>query len=105
MKSHPSIKVETPIIELPSDDNKLLMKTMMHPPSQISLYPSEDEEEEVKPNNVWQYAIDVLLKLSPLHPGAKGLKKWFKYQDMEPMEHLFQWNENDTTIGKPIHPT
>ena len=30
--------------------------------------PSEDEEEEVKSNNVWEYAIDVLFKLSPLHP-------------------------------------
>ena len=43
-----------------------LMKKMMLEHPDLSL-PSEDEEEEVKPNNVWEYAIDVLFKLSPLH--------------------------------------
>ena len=51
--------------------------------------PSEDEEEEVKSNNVWEYAIDVLFKLSPLHPERKYLRKWVKYQDMETIEQFF----------------
>ena len=42
--------------------------------------PSEDEEEEVKSNNVWEYAIDVLFKFSPLHPEGKCLRKWVKHQ-------------------------
>ena len=57
-----------------------------HLPSQTSHYPVEDEEEEVKPNNVWEYAIDVLFKLSSLHPEGISLRKWVKYQDMETME-------------------
>ena len=98
----PSIKVETPIAELPNDENKLFdeeddVGTYTIP--DLSL-PSEDEEEEVKSNNVWEYAIDVLFKLSPLHPQGKSLRKWVKYQDMETMEHFYQWNENDITIGE-----
>ena len=34
--------------------------------------PSEEEEEEVKSNNVWKHAIDMLFKLSPLHPDGKN---------------------------------
>ena len=50
----PSIKEETPIIELPNDENKLFdeeddVVTSIVP--DLSL-PSEDEEEEVKSNNV-----------------------------------------------------
>ena len=72
----PSIKVETPIIELPNDENKLFdeendVGTSTIP--NLSL-PSEDEEEEVKSNNVWEYAIDVLFKLSPLHAEWKSLR-------------------------------
>ena len=55
----PSIKVETPTVELPNNENKLFdeeddvgTSTIPH----LSL-PSEDEEEEVKSNNVWEYAI------------------------------------------------
>ena len=43
--------------------------------------PSQDGEEEVKSNNVWEYAIDVLFKLSPHHPEGKGLRKWVIYQE------------------------
>ena len=65
----PSIKEETPIIELPNDENKLFdevddVRTFTI--ADLSLL-SEDEEEEVKSNNVWEYAIDVRFKLSPLH--------------------------------------
>ena len=62
--------------------------------------PSEDEEEKVKSNNVWEYAIDVLFKLSPLHPEGKCLRKMVKHQDMENMEQLFEWNENWISIGE-----
>ena len=83
----PSIKVETPIIELPHDENKLFdeeddVGTFTIP--DLSL-PSEDEEEEVKCNNVWEYPIDVLFKLSTLHPEEKRLRQWVKYQDMQTM--------------------
>ena len=84
----PFLKVETPIIELPNDENKLFdeeddVGTSTIP--DLSL-PSEDEEEEVKPNNGWEYAIDVLFKLSPLHSEGKSLRELVKYQDMETME-------------------
>ena len=91
----PSLKVETPTVELPNNENKLFdedddVVTSTIP--DLSL-PSEDEEEEVMSNNVWEYAIDVLFKLSPLHPEGENLRKWVKYQDMETMEQFFQWNE------------
>ena len=63
--------------------------------------PSDNEEEEVKTDNVWEYAIDVLFKLSPLHAEGNSLRKWVKYQDVDTMEQFFQWNENDITIGEP----
>ena len=98
----PSTKEETPIIELPIDENKLFdeeddVGTSTIP--DLSL-PSVDEEEEVKSNNVWEYAIDVLFRLSPLHAEGKSLRKWVKYQDMDTMEQFYQWNENDITIGE-----
>ena len=49
-----------------------MMKKMML--GHLSL-PSEDEEEEVKSNDVWEYAIAVLFKLSPLHPEGKKTQK------------------------------
>ena len=65
----PSIKVETPTIEFPNDENKLFDEEANVGTSTISdlSLPSEDEEEEVKSNNVWEYAIDVLFELSALH--------------------------------------
>ena len=73
----PSIKVETPTIKLPNDENKLLHEeddvgTSTIP--DLSL-PSEDDEEEVKPNNAWEYATNVLFQLSPLHSEGKSLRK------------------------------
>ena len=98
---NPSIKVETPIIELPNDENKLFdeddVGTSTIP--DLSL-PTEDEEEEVKSNYVWEYAIDVLFKLSPLYPERKHLRKWVKYQNIEAMEQFYQWNENAITLGE-----
>ena len=99
----PSLKVETPTVELPNDENKLFdedddVRTSAIPA--LSL-PSEDEEEEVESNNVWEYAIDVIFRLSLLHPEGKCLRKWVKYQEMDTMEQFYQWNENDITIGEP----
>ena len=70
--------METPIIKLPNDENMLSdeeddVGTSTIP--DLSL-PSEDEEEEVKSNHVWEYAIDVLFKLSPLHAEGKASGIW-----------------------------
>ena len=99
----PSIKVETPIIELPNAENKLFDEEDAVGTSTIPdlFLPSEDEEEEVKSNNVREYAIDLLFKLSALHAEGKSLQNWVKYQGMESMEQFYQWNENDITIGEP----
>ena len=99
----PSIKVETPIIKLPNDENKLFDEEDDVGTSTIPdlFLPSEDEEEEVKSNNVREYAIDLLFKLSALHAEGKSLQNWVKYQGMESMEQFYQWNENDITIGEP----
>ena len=87
----PSLKEETPILELPNKENKLFdedddVGTSTIP--DLSL-PSE-EEEEVKSTYVWEYTIDVIYKLSSHHPEGKCLRKWFKYQDMETMEQFSQ---------------
>ena len=60
----------------------------------------EDEEEEVKSNNVWEHAIDILFKLSPLHPDGKSLRKWVKHQAMDDIEHFYQWDEKYLVIGE-----
>ena len=78
------LTVETPTVELPNDENKLFDKdddTGESTIPDLSL-PSEDEEEEVKSNNIWEYVIGVLFKLSSLHPEGKSLSKWVKYQEM-----------------------
>ena len=62
--------------------------------------PSEDEEEEVKSNNVWEHGIDILVKLSLLHPDGKGLRKWVKHQNIDDMGQVFQWNEKYVVIGE-----
>ena len=69
-----SLKDEAPNIELPNDENKLFdvdddIGTSTIPDLSV---PSEDEEEEVIYNNVWEHAIDILFKLSPLHPDGKA---------------------------------
>ena len=65
-----SLKHEAPNIELPNDENKLFdvdddVGTYTIPDLSV---PSEDEEEEVSSNNVWEHAIDILFKLSPTSP-------------------------------------
>ena len=63
-------KEETPNIDLPNDENKVFGVDDDVGISTIAVLsvPSEEEEEEVKSNNVWEHAIDILFKLSPLHP-------------------------------------
>ena len=85
---------ETPNIELPTDGNKLFDVDDDVGTSTISdLSVPSEEEEEVKPNNVWEHAIDILFRFSPLYPDWKILRKWFKHQTMDDMESFQQWNE------------
>ena len=65
----PSIKVKTPINELPNNENQLFdevdaVGTCTIPDLTL---PSQHEEEEAKPNNVMEYAINDLFKLSPIY--------------------------------------
>ena len=73
--SHP--KEETPNIELPNDENKLFDVDDDVGTSTIGdlSVPSEVEEKEVKSNNIWEHAIDILFKLSPLHSDVESLRK------------------------------
>ena len=95
-------KEETPIIELSNDENKLFdvdddVGTSII--ADLSVI-GEDEEEEVKSNNVWEHAVDILFKLSPLHPDGKSLRKWVKHQSMDDIEHFYQWDEKYLVIGE-----
>ena len=97
-----SLKDEAPNIELPNDENKLLdvdddIGRSTIPDLSVL---NEDEEEEVISNNVWEHAIDILFRLSPLHPDGKSLRKWVKHQDMHDMEMFYQWDEKYLSIGE-----
>ena len=96
-----SLKEETPNIELPNYENKSFDVDDVVGTSTIPNLsaPSEDEEEEVKSNNVWEHAIDILLKLSPLHSDGISLRKWVKQQNIDDMEQVYQWDENYLAIG------
>ena len=89
-------KEETPNIKLPNDENKMFDVDDDVGTSTIAdlSVPSEVEEEEVKSNNVWEHAIDILFKLSPLHPDGKSLRKWVKHQNVDDMEQFYQWMRN-----------
>ena len=83
---------ETPNIELPYDENKLFdaeddVGTSTIPDLSV---PSEDEEEKVITTDVWEHAIDMLFKLSPLHPDGKSLRKWVEHQNMDDKELFYQ---------------
>ena len=62
------------------------------------------EEEEVISNNiwehVWEHAINIWFKLSPLHPDGRSLRKWVKHQNMDDIEQLYQWDEKYLSIGE-----
>ena len=99
-----SLKEETPNVELPNDENKLFD---VDDDVQISTIPDlslPSEEQEVKPNSVWEYDIYVLFKLSPLHPEGKCLRKWVKHQDMENMEQFSNGMKIGKQLENPIHP-
>ena len=86
-----SLKDEAPNIEVPNNENKLFdvdddVGTSTIP---ILSVPSEEEEEEVSSNNVWEHTTDISFKLSPLHPDGKSLRKWVKHQNMDDMERSF----------------
>ena len=90
-----SVKEVAPNIELPNDETKLLdvdgnVETSTIPDLSVHC---EGEEEEVISDNVWEHAIDILFKLSPLHPDSKSLRKWVKHQTMDDMEMFYQWDE------------
>ena len=80
-------KEEIPIIGLPNDENKLFDVDDDVGTSTIADLSvlSEEEEEEVKSKNIWEYGIDILFKLSSLHPDPKCLRKWVKHQNMDDM--------------------
>ena len=95
-------KEETPKIELLNDENKLFDiddNVGTSTTADLSV-PSEDEEEEIKCNNVWEHAIDIIFKLSPLHTDGKRLRKWVKHQNMDDMGHFYQWDEKHLAIGE-----
>ena len=57
------LKEEIPNTELPNNENNLFdadenVGTSTIP--DLSVHSDEDEEEEVKSNNVWEHAIDIL---------------------------------------------
>ena len=96
------LKEEAPNIELPNDENKLFdvdddVGTSTIPDLSV---PSEDEEEEVISNNAWEHAIDIMFKLSPLHPDGRSLRKWVKHQNINDMELFYQWDEKYLSIGR-----
>ena len=65
-------KEEAPNIELQNDENKLFdADDDIGPPTIPDLSVPSEEEDEVISNNVWKHAIDILFKLSPLHPDGK----------------------------------
>ena len=90
-----SLKDEAVTIELPNNENKLFdvdddAGTSTIPDLSSS---SEDEEEKVSSNNVWEHATDILFKLSPLHFDGKILRKWVKHHNMDAMEMVYEWDE------------
>ena len=100
-----SNKEDTPKIELPNDVNKLFDEEDDVGNSTIPdlSLPSEDEKEEVNLNSVWEYAINDLVQLSPLHAEGKSLKLLVKFQSMDNMEQIYLWDEHDIIIGEPTY--
>ena len=95
-------KKETPNIELPNNENKLFDGDDDVGTFTINCLsvPSEVEEKEVKSNNVCEHAIDILFKLSPLHPDGKTLRKWVKHQTIDDMKQFYQWDERYLATGE-----
>ena len=47
-----------------------------------------------------EHAIDILFKLSPIHPDGKSLRKWVKHQTMDDMEQFYQRDKKYLAIGE-----
>ena len=99
-------KEETPNIQLSNDESKLYYVDNDVGTSSIAdlSVPCEVEDEEVKSNNVWEHAIDILFKLSPLHPDGKSLRIWVKHQNMDDVEQFYQWDEKYLAIWRTFYP-
>ena len=99
----PSLKVATPIVELSNNKNKLFDENDdvgTFTITDLSL-PKEDEKEEIKFYNVWEYAINALFKLSPLHAEGKCLREWVKHQIMESMEQFLNGMKTGYQLENP----
>ena len=90
-------------LEIPNDESKLFDEEDDVGNSTIAdlSLPSEVEEEELKLEGAWEYAINDLFQLSPVHAEGKSLRNWVKFQEMNTIEQFFQWVEQDITIGRP----
>ena len=98
-----SNKEDTPKLEIPNDENKLFDEEDDVGNSTIPdlSLPSEDKEEELKLNGVWEYAINDLFQLSPVHAEGKSLRNWVKFQEMNTIVQFYEWVEQDVTTGAP----
>ena len=96
-------KEDTPKRELSNGENKLFDEEDDVGNSTIPdlSLPSEDEEEALKPDGVWEYAINDFFQLPPVHTEGKSLRCWVKFQHMDTIMLLFEWVEQDITIGTP----
>ena len=96
-----SNKEDTPKLETPNDENKLFDEDDDVGNSTIPdlSLPSEDDEEELKLNGVWEYALNDLFQLSHVHAEGNSLRNWVKFQGMNTIVQFYEWVEQDITIG------
>ena len=96
-------KEETPNVKLPNDENILIDVDDDDGTSTIAdlSVPSKDEEEEVKSNNALEHAIDILFKLSPLHPDGKASENGSNIKTWMIWNNVYQWDENSWDKGNP----
>ena len=99
-------KEETPNIELQNHENKLFDVDDDVGTSTIAdlSVPCEDEEEEVKSNNVWEHSIDILFKLSLLYPDGESLRKWAKHQTWMIWNSFTNGMRNIWQLENLLHP-
>ena len=87
-------KTELPKLELPRNENKLFDEGDEMVTSTIPDFSVASEEEQETPlTNVWDHAIDILFKLSTVHPDGENSQMWVKYQGIDSMEQFLQWDE------------
>ena len=88
-------KTALPKVELPKDENKLFDKDDEFGASTIP-----DLSMATPLKNVWDHAIDILFKLSTVHPDRKSLQMWVKYRNTDSMEQPFQWDKRQLAAGE-----